>query len=113
MLASADRAMYRDKRRPGRLASRSGRSVLPPAKLPEAGNGSTPRDAPLRALLAAVQARDSYTAMHSRQVVTWARAVARRLGLDEREASDIESVALLHDLGKIAVPDAILRKRGP
>ena len=113
VLAAADRAMYADKRRPGRPAGIPRRNGLPPAKAAEPGSGSTGREAPLRALLAAVQARDSYTAMHSRQVVTWARAVARRLGLDEHQASDVESVALLHDLGKIAVPDAILRKRGP
>ena len=69
--------------------------------------------ASLRALLAAVNARDSYTALHSRQVVTLARAVARRLRLDEAQVSEVEHVALLHDLGKIAVPDAVLRKPGP
>jgi HD-GYP domain-containing protein (c-di-GMP phosphodiesterase class II) len=46
-------------------------------------------------------------------VVTLARAVARRLGLDEVQVSEVAHVALLHDLGKIAVPDAILRKPGP
>jgi diguanylate cyclase (GGDEF)-like protein len=69
--------------------------------------------ASLRALLAAVNARDSYTGGHSRQVVTLARAVAARLGLDDAAINEVEHVALLHDLGKIAVPDAILRKRGP
>jgi len=69
--------------------------------------------ASLRALLAAVNARDSYTALHSRQVVTLARAVARGLGLDDAQVNEVEHVALLHDLGKIAVPDAVLRKPGP
>lgn len=69
--------------------------------------------ASLRALLAAVNARDSYTATHAREVVTLARGVARRLELDESQASEVEHIALLHDLGKIAVPDAILRKAGP
>jgi putative nucleotidyltransferase with HDIG domain len=69
--------------------------------------------ASLRALLAAVNARDSYTALHSRQVVTLARTVARRLGLEDAQVNEVEHVALLHDLGKIAVPDAILRKPGP
>ena len=64
-------------------------------------------------LLTAVQARDSYTAVHSRQVVTLARAVAERLDLDHAEIEVVEGAALLHDLGKIAVPDAILRKHGP
>jgi len=69
--------------------------------------------ASLRALLAAVNARDSYTALHSRQVVTLARQVARRLDLDDGAVTQVEHVAHLHDLGKIAVPDAILRKPGP
>jgi HD-GYP domain-containing protein (c-di-GMP phosphodiesterase class II) len=65
------------------------------------------------ALIAAVHARDSYTAEHSREVVDKATAVARRLGMGEDEVSDVAQVALLHDIGKIAVPDAILCKAGP
>ena len=75
--------------------------------------GATAEMASLRALLAAVNARDSYTAMHSREVVTLARGVARRLDLDDVQISEVEHIALLHDLGKIAIPDAILRKPGP
>jgi HD-GYP domain-containing protein (c-di-GMP phosphodiesterase class II) len=69
--------------------------------------------ASIRALLAAVNARDSYTGGHSRDVVSLARAVAVRMGVDEATVAEVEQVALLHDLGKIAVPDSILRKRGP
>ena len=65
------------------------------------------------ALVAAVEARDSYTGEHSRDVVAHAGAVARRLGLKEAEILDVERVALLHDIGKIAVPDAILGKPAP
>ena len=65
------------------------------------------------ALIAAVHARDSYTAEHSREVVDRATAVARRLGMNEEEISDVAQVALLHDIGKIAIPDAILGKPGP
>jgi diguanylate cyclase (GGDEF)-like protein len=68
--------------------------------------------ASLRALLAAVNARDSYTGGHSRQVVTLARAVASRMGLEDAAINEVEHVALLHDLGKIAIPDSILRKPG-
>jgi putative nucleotidyltransferase with HDIG domain len=66
--------------------------------------------ASLRALLAAVNARDSYTASHSREVVRLARGVSRSLDLGESETAEVEHVALLHDVGKIAIPDAILRK---
>ena len=65
------------------------------------------------ALLTAVQARDAYTGEHSRAVVDSAAAVARELGLSERELTDVKHVALLHDIGKIALPDGILRKPGP
>jgi response regulator RpfG family c-di-GMP phosphodiesterase len=64
-------------------------------------------------LVAAVSARDSYTGEHSRNVVSWAVAVARRLGLAEETIPDIETVALLHDIGKLGVPDAVLNKPGP
>jgi putative nucleotidyltransferase with HDIG domain len=65
------------------------------------------------ALLAALEARDDYTGGHSMSVVQLAAAVGRRLGLDEADQQDLERVALLHDIGKVGVPDAILRKPGP
>ncbi len=65
------------------------------------------------ALLAALAARDGYTGAHSEAVVGHAAAVARRMGLSEGEAADVEQVALLHDIGKIGVGDAILNKPGP
>jgi hypothetical protein len=64
-------------------------------------------------LIAAVAARDSYTADHSREVVNHAIAVARRLGLSEQEVADVSRVAMLHDVGKISIPDSILMKPGP
>jgi PAS domain S-box-containing protein len=70
-------------------------------------------DAGVRTLLAALQARDFYTSSHSRQVVELASAVARRLGLDQGTTRDVEQVALLHDIGKVGIPDAILQKQGP
>ena len=71
------------------------------------------QSAAAKALIAAVQARDSYTAQHSREVVEGAVAVARRLGCSDEEVADVERVALLHDIGKIGVSDAILDKPGP
>jgi hypothetical protein len=65
-----------------------------------------------RTLIAAVQARDAYTGDHSEAVVALALATAHRLGLSEAEVKEVEQVALLHDIGKIAIPDAILRKPG-
>ncbi len=56
---------------------------------------------------------DAYTGMHSRDVVALAVAVATELGLDSRRVRDIEFAALLHDIGKIAVPKEIINKPGP
>jgi len=71
------------------------------------------RAAGVGALLAALVARDGYTAEHSRIVVEHSVAVARRMGLSEWEVAEVEQVALLHDIGKIGVSDAILNKPGP
>lgn len=69
--------------------------------------------ATVAALAAALDARDHYTAEHSMAVVRHAAEVGRRLGLDAEEISDIEHVAVLHDIGKIAIPDALLQRPGP
>ena len=55
---------------------------------------------------------DAYTAFHSRGVVQLSLAVADRLGLDERQRRNVEFGALLHDVGKIAIPKEILNKPG-
>jgi response regulator RpfG family c-di-GMP phosphodiesterase len=71
------------------------------------------QSASVRTLSAALDARDSYTSEHSEAVLGHATAVAQRLGLRESEVSEVRQVALLHDIGKIAIPDAILNKPGP
>jgi HD-GYP domain-containing protein (c-di-GMP phosphodiesterase class II) len=55
---------------------------------------------------------DEYTAFHSRGVVQLSVAVADRLGLDERQKRNVEFGALLHDIGKIAIPKEIINKPG-
>jgi hypothetical protein len=67
-------------------------------------------EAHVRALLAALEARDGYTEEHSHAVVDMALLVARELGLPPRRLADVEAAALLHDMGKIGISDAILRK---
>lgn len=64
------------------------------------------------ALLAALVARDGYTGDHSQAVVEHSVTVARRMGLSEGEVAEVEQAALLHDIGKIGVGDAILNKPG-
>jgi putative nucleotidyltransferase with HDIG domain len=65
------------------------------------------------ALANAVDARDAYTADHSQRLAAWAEATARELGCSEEEVRAIRWAALLHDIGKIGVPDHILQKPGP
>ena len=60
-----------------------------------------------------VEADDAYTGSHSRGVVELSLAVADRLGLDNRQRRNVEFAALLHDVGKIAVPKEIINKAGP
>ena len=60
-----------------------------------------------------VEADDSYTGSHSRDVVSLSVAVADELGLDARARRDTEFVALLHDVGKIGIPNEIINKPGP
>jgi putative nucleotidyltransferase with HDIG domain len=69
--------------------------------------------AALEALSATVDARDTYTAGHSRRVASSASVIARELGLSGHELVVVDQAALLHDIGKIGVPDAVLLKEGP
>jgi HD-GYP domain-containing protein (c-di-GMP phosphodiesterase class II) len=60
-----------------------------------------------------VDADDAYTGEHTRDVVALSVAVAERLGLDERRRRNVEFGALLHDVGKVAIPNEIINKPGP
>ncbi len=66
----------------------------------------------LYALVAALDAREHETSDHSQRVVRYTLAIANRLGVPVAEQPDIARGALLHDIGKIGVPDAILLKPG-
>jgi putative nucleotidyltransferase with HDIG domain len=65
------------------------------------------------AVVTAADARDHETTGHSFRVALYAVALARRLGIDGEHLKAIEWGALLHDVGKMVVPDAVLRKVGP
>jgi len=64
----------------------------------------------LRALTAALETRDAETHGHSERVVTFSLRLGREYGLSSHEMKALEFGSLLHDIGKIGVPDAILRK---
>ena len=65
----------------------------------------------LASLTSALEAKDDYTSAHAREVSDLAVAVARRLGASEELVQAIELGALLHDIGKIRIPEAVLHKR--
>jgi len=64
----------------------------------------------LQALTAALETRDSETHGHSERVVTYSLRLGREYGLNSDEMKSLEFGSLLHDIGKIGVPDSILRK---
>src|SRR3954468_23982961 len=66
----------------------------------------------VRSLALALEARDGYTGEHSDAVERLSVAVAARLGLDRAQVADVQSTALLHDIGKIGIPDRVLHKPG-
>lgn len=64
----------------------------------------------LQALTSAVDAKDSYTASHSLSVTDYAVIIGKRMGLSAAEMADLERASLLHDIGKIGIPESILLK---
>ena len=67
----------------------------------------------VRALTIELGRRDAYTEQHTRRVALRAVQVGERLGLSKRHLRSLAIGGLLHDIGKLAVPDAILKKPGP
>lgn len=65
------------------------------------------------ALARAVEAKDSYTELHTERVATSARELARSAGVPAGKLDDIFLGGLIHDIGKIGVPDSLLGKPGP
>lgn len=66
----------------------------------------------VRALVGLIEAKDSYTALHSKNVCTYATQIARQLHMTETEIFQISLAALLHDLGKVKIPLQIINKPG-
>ncbi|MBQ9413120.1 MAG: HD-GYP domain-containing protein [Oscillospiraceae bacterium] len=66
----------------------------------------------MMALAQAVDAKDRYTSGHSARVAKYSREIAKRLGKTAKEQEDIYTMGLLHDIGKIGVPESIINKNG-
>ncbi len=59
-----------------------------------------------------IDAKDEYTKGHSQRVADYSAAIARELGYDEEYVNNVRYIGLLHDIGKIGIPDSILNKPG-
>ena len=59
-----------------------------------------------------IDAKDEYTTGHSKRVSDYSGSIAAELGYSEKEIADLKFIALLHDIGKIGVPDSVLNKPG-
>ena len=66
----------------------------------------------VHSLAAAIDAKDNYTNGHSGRVAAYSREIARRAGYSEKEQDEVYMMGLLHDVGKIGVPDAVINKPG-
>jgi putative nucleotidyltransferase with HDIG domain len=66
----------------------------------------------IKALVAAIDAKDPYTQGHSHRVSDYSVLISKEIGLDEELVNDIRIGSLLHDIGKIGIPDHVLLKNG-
>ena len=64
------------------------------------------------ALVSAIDAKDRYTHGHSSRVARYSERIARLAGMNDQECDDVYFAALLHDVGKIGIPDSIINKDG-
>lgn len=93
-------------------ASASGGDAVRVAGQDDGGTSGTSGFDILQGLVFAVDTKDRYTKRHSEDVARYAVFLAERLGLDEATVSTIRTAGLLHDVGKIGIPDVVLRKPG-
>jgi putative nucleotidyltransferase with HDIG domain len=66
----------------------------------------------IRALVSTIEAKDQYTRGHTERVTTYSMAIGEEMGLNEDEKHTLQLGALLHDVGKIGIPEKILKKPG-
>jgi diguanylate cyclase (GGDEF)-like protein len=110
----ADIALYHAKRTGGNRIFLSSKIL---SKLPDGevipGVGNRPGSlSEVYDIASAVEAKDPYTYGHSRRVNIYAVALAEKIGLSPDEVSALSAAALLHDIGKVGIPDKVLNKKG-
>lgn len=111
IVTAADRALYYAKRTGGdRTCTVSEMLSIPGRNDPQDPREDKEKLSMIYALAATIEARDHYTYGHSRNVRRYAVALAEALGLPSENVAVIGTAALLHDIGKIGVPDGVLKK---
>jgi diguanylate cyclase (GGDEF)-like protein/putative nucleotidyltransferase with HDIG domain len=113
LINAADRALYYTKQTGGNrtcVASKMLPSLTETAEM----SAATEKEAMsiIYALAATIEARDPFTYGHSRKVSSYAVALAEAIGLPSEKVAVISTAALLHDIGKIGIPDEVLNKVG-
>jgi diguanylate cyclase (GGDEF)-like protein/putative nucleotidyltransferase with HDIG domain len=115
IIATADAALYRAKQTGRNRTCLSSDVVKVETPMTTSTDPLAQRGALsiIYALAATVDAKDHYTYGHSKKVSEYAVAIAEALKLPRDRIATIRAAALLHDIGKIGVPDSILNKQGP
>ncbi|MBN2462001.1 MAG: diguanylate cyclase [Dehalococcoidia bacterium] len=113
LVNAADRALYYAKETGGDRTCVASK-MLPSLTGDDATRTTTEREvlSTIHALAATIEARDPYTYGHSRKVSSYAVALAEAIGLPSEKVTVISTAALLHDIGKVGVPDEVLNKVG-
>ena len=96
----------------GARSAGGGRAQVAGMATTAAEPSQNPHHDAIMGLAEALNERDRYTGSHSEEVVDLAADVARGLGLPDEEIARVKAAALLHDIGKVAIPDGILNKPG-
>ena len=114
IIAAADTALYFSKNSGRNRASMSKDApVLSSAGITGEAGRQDRSISIIYALAATVDAKDNYTYGHSRKVSDYAVSIAEEMKLSESQINTIRTAGLLHDIGKIGVPDSILNKKEP
>jgi diguanylate cyclase (GGDEF)-like protein len=111
---AADQALYYAKRSGGNRTQLASRTLFPLDDVWAMGGVSAEKGVLgiIYALAAAIEAKDVHTQGHSRRVRDYAIALAEAVGLTPDRVANLGAAALLHDIGKIGIPDHILNKTG-
>jgi len=113
IIARADAALYQAKQMGRNRTCLSSDVGKPETPLIGAELEAKPRASSIiYALAATVDAKDHYTYGHSRKVSDYSVAIAEALGVPQDRIATIRAAGLLHDIGKVSIPDSILNKKG-